>query len=127
MATRTVQILPVIDHGRLGLKRRFFVAIGTGHGDMPARQDETSLFVLGQSESGGPVSFEIVTAVAGVEVGRCGKLTGMLVGVTIGAALELNLEQGFLSSGDVALHAFQTRMSALQRIVGGGVFLQRER
>ena len=126
MATRTVQILPVIDHGRLGLKRRFFVAIGTGHGDMPARQDETSLFVLGQSERGGPVSFEIVTTVAGVEVGRCSKLTGMLVGVAFSAALEPNLEQGVLSFGDVTLHAFKTRMSALQRIVGGGVFFQRK-
>ena len=119
MATRTVQILPVINHGRLGLERRFFVAIGTGHGDMPARQHETSLFVLGQSESGGPVSFEIMTAVAAVEVGRCGELTGMLVGVTIGAALELYLEQRILSLGNVALRAFQARMSALQRIGGG--------
>jgi len=93
---------------------------------MPARQDETSLFMLGQSESGGPVSLEIMTAVAAIEVGRCGELTGMLVGVTIGAALELNLEQRVLSFGDVTLHAFQTRMSALQRIVDGGVFLQRE-
>ena len=94
---------------------------------MPARQHETSLFVLDRSESGGPVSFEIVTAVAAVEVRRCGELTGMLVGMTIGAALELNLEQGVLSFGDVTLHAFQTRMSALQRIVGGGVFFQRKR
>lgn len=127
MATRTVQILPVINHGRLGLKRRFLVAVGTGHGDMPARQHETSLFVLGQSESGGPISLEIMTAVAAVEVRRCGELTGMLVGVTIRAALELNLEQGVLSFGDVTLHTFQTRMSALQRIVGGSVFFQRER
>ena len=113
MATHTVQMLPVINHDRPGLERRFFVTVGTGHGDMPARQHETSLSVLGQSESGGPVSFEIVTAIAGVEVRPCGKLTGMLVGVTIGAALELNLEQGVLSFGDVTLHAFQTRMPAL--------------
>lgn len=92
MATRTVQIVPVINYGRLGLVRRFLVALGTGHGDMPARQHETSLFVLGQSESGGSVSFEIVTALAAVEVRRCGELTGMLVGMTIGAALELNPE-----------------------------------
>ena len=93
MATGAVQILPVIDHGRLRLElRRFLVAVGAGHGHVPARQHEVRLLVLGQAECGRLVSLKIVAAIAGVEVRSRGKLPRMLVGVAVGAALELDLE-----------------------------------
>ena len=111
VATRAIQILPVVNHGRLGLElRRFLVAIGAGHGNVPAGKHEARLLVLGQAEGGGPVSLEIVAAITGIEVWRRRKLPGMLVGVTIGAALELNLEQRVLPFRDMALRAFQPRM-----------------
>ena len=67
MATGAIEIAPVIDGSRLRLKlRRFFVAFGAGHGNVPARQDEASLLMLGQGEGGRFVGFEIVTTIAGV-------------------------------------------------------------
>ena len=54
--------------------------------------------------------------VAGVEIGGGGKLTGVTVGMTIGAAVELDLIPGVLALRDVALDAFQPRVTALQRV-----------
>src|SRR5450631_1860222 len=51
----------------------------------------------------------------------------MPVGVTVGTALKLDLEQRVLAFRDMALRAFQTRMPALQRIRAGGVFLHGKR
>ena len=59
---------------------------------MPSGQQEVSFFMLGQSERGGLVTFEIMAAIAGVEVRRRGKLAGVTVAVAIGAAVELHLE-----------------------------------
>ena len=48
MATGAVQIAPVINNGGLGLELRcFLVAVGTGNGDVPSREYEVSLLVLG--------------------------------------------------------------------------------
>jgi len=48
MATGAVQIAPVINNGGLGLElRRFLVAVGAGNGDVPSREYEVSLLVLG--------------------------------------------------------------------------------
>lgn len=80
---------------------------------MAARQHETSLLVPDQSECRRLVSLEIVAAVAGVEVGSIGELPGMLVDMTIGAALEFHFEQRVFAFWDVTLHAFQPRVSAL--------------
>ena len=48
VATGAVQIAPVINNGGLGLElRRFLVAVGAGNGDVPSREYEVSLLVLG--------------------------------------------------------------------------------
>lgn len=93
VATDAVQIVPVIDHGRLGVELgRVLVAIRARHGNVAARQHEACLLVFGQAECRRLVRLQIVAAIAGVEIWRRGKLPCMLVGVTVGAALELDLE-----------------------------------
>jgi len=48
VATGAVQVAPVVDNGGLGLElRRFLVALGAGNGDVPSREYEVSLLVLG--------------------------------------------------------------------------------
>ena len=94
VATGATQILPVINDCRLGVELRgFLVTFGTRDRNMPAGEREMRLLVLGQAERGWLVSLESVAAIASVEVRCRGKLPRMLVGVAIGAALELNLEQ----------------------------------
>ena len=127
VATGAVQTLPVIDHGRLRLElRRFLVTVGAWNRDVPACQHKVRLLVFRKAESRRLVTLKIVAAVACVEVRSRGKLCSMLVGVTVGAALELNLEQRVLPFRDVALHTLQSRMLALQRIRAGGMLLHRK-
>ena len=64
--------------------------------------------------------------VATVEIGGRDKLPGMTVGMTIGAAFELNPVQGVFALGNMALFAFQPRVPALQGIVRRCMILHRE-
>lgn len=122
------QTLPVIDDRRLRLKvRRLFVAFGARSCNVPSGQHEARLFVLSQRERGGLVSLKVMAAFAGVEVGCCGELACMLVRMTIGAAFELHLKQCVFTFRDVTSCAFETRMSALQRIRARRMLLDRER
>lgn len=68
------------------------MALGARDRDVSSSQDEARLLMLGQGKCGRLVAFEIVTAIAGVEIRRRGKLSGMAVAVTIGAAVELQFE-----------------------------------
>lgn len=54
-----------------------------------------------------------MTISAPVEVGRLGELSGMFIGVTVGAELKLNLEDRDVALRDVALLATQCRVLAL--------------
>lgn len=93
VATDAVQIVPVIDHGRLGLELcRLLVAIRARHGDVATGEHEACLLVLGQAKRRWLVSLQIVAAIAGIEVRRRCELPGMSIGVAVGAALELDLE-----------------------------------
>ena len=49
-----------------------------------------------------------------VEIGGRNELTGMTVGMTIGAALELDPVQGVFALGNMALFAFKPPVTALQ-------------
>lgn len=82
--------------------------------------------VLGQSEGGRLVSLEIVTAIAGIKVGRSRKLARVPVGVTIRATREFHLEQSVSPSRDVTFGAFQPCMAALQRIGRRSVLFYRK-
>lgn len=125
VATGAIQILPVINDRGLWLElRRLLVTIGARNRNVPARQHEVRLLVLGQAERGRLVSLEVMAAVARIKVGRRRKLPRMLVRVTIHAAVEFDLEQRLLPLRDVTLRAFQTRMPALQRIRARGVLLR---
>ena len=68
-----------------------------------------------------------MTFVAGVEIRSRGKLIGMSIGMAIGAALKLDFIKGVLALRNVALHALQPRVTALQRVVGRSVFFHREK
>ena len=60
-------------------------------------------------------------------MGRGSKLTGVTVGMAIGTALKLDPIQGVLTLGNVALHAFQPHMTALQRVSGRSVIFHGEK
>lgn len=68
------------------------MAVGTRDCNVSSSQDEACVLMLGQGKCGRFVALEIVTAIAGVEIGRRGKLSGMAVAVAIGAAVELQFE-----------------------------------
>jgi len=113
VTTGAVQIVPVIDH-RLRLEFcRLFVAVGTRHGHVPTREHEVRFFVLGEGKGGGLVRFQIMAAVAGVEVRRRRELIRVPIIVAIGTALKLHLEQRVFSFWEMALRAFQSRVRAL--------------
>ena len=58
-----------------------------------------------------------MTTVAGIEVRRSRKLSGVPIGVAIGAGVKLDFVQRVLSFRDVTLGALQTRVAALQWIL----------
>jgi len=68
-----------------------------------------------------------VALVASIEIGGRGKLIGMSIGMAIGAALKLDFVKGVLALRNVALHALQARVTALQRVVGRSVFFHGEK
>src|SRR3954468_16966022 len=102
------------------------MAVRAGHGEMPASQHEMSFLVLGEGKRRRLVCLEAVAAVAGVEVRRGGKPSGVAIAVTIGAAVEFHFEQSVFALCNVALRALQARMPTLQRVSGRGVLLHRE-
>jgi len=91
-----------------------------------ASQLEAGRPMLGKRKCGRLISLEIVAAIAGIEIRRRGKLAGMQIAVTVGAALELDLEQGVLPFRDMTLGTMHRRVFSLQRVSRGGVFLARE-
>src|SRR5579864_3828444 len=122
------QILPVINERGLRLElRRLFVAFSARGCDVASGQREAGLFVFGQGERGGFVSFKVMAAFASVEIRCCGELARVPVRMTICAAFELDLEQCVFALRDVALCAFQASMSALKRICARSMFLHIER
>lgn len=128
MATGAIEILPVINDGRFRLELcRLFVAFGAWHGHVTARQHKMGFLVFGQCERGGLVSFEVVAAVASIEVRGRSELAGVTIAVAISATLKLYLEESVLALGDVALGALQARVASFQRVGSRGVLLQREK
>ncbi len=127
VATAAVQVCPVIDHSRLRLElRRFLMTFRAGRRHVATGQREAGVFVLGQGKRRWLVTFEIVAAVAGVEVRSRRKLPGMLIGVAVNAAIKFDFEQSVFALGNMALRAFQARMSTLQRIRSARVLFDRE-
>ena len=93
---------------------------------MAARKNEMGLFMFGHGEGGGLVAFQVVAAIAGIEIWSSRELIRMPVAVTIGAVLELHLKQSVFALGDVTLRALEAGMAALQRISRCSVLLHRE-
>lgn len=114
VATGATQALPVVDRSRLGLElRRFLVAVGARHRDVPPGKNEFCLFVPRQSKCRRLVGLHVVTAGACVEI-RCPcKLRRVLVCVAVRATLELYFEQRVLTLGNMALFALQPRVPTL--------------
>lgn len=93
VATGAFQILPVIDHGGLGLElSRFFVAVAARYCNVRSGEHEVCLFVLRQSKRGRFVAFKIVAAIARVQVRRRSELSGVAVAMAIRAGGELDFE-----------------------------------
>lgn len=127
MATGAGEILPVIDHGWFWFELcGLFVAVTARNRDVPASEDEVGLFVAGQREGRGLVTFEVVALAASVEIRCRRKLPGMLIIVAVGAVLEFDFEESVFPLGNVTLRALQLGMSSLQRIGGGRMVLHRE-
>jgi len=127
VATRAIQILPVVDRRWLGLKfSRLLVAIGAGSRQVAAGEDEARLLVIGDGKGRRFISVKRVAAIAGVEIGSSHELSGVLVGVAVRAVLELHLEKRVFALGNVTLRALDTRVPSLQRIRTGRMFFHRE-
>lgn len=127
VTTGAVQVRPVIDHRRPRLEfRRLLVAFGAWNRQVAAGQHKTRFLVLGKRERGRLVRFDVVAAIAGIEVRSGGKLSRVPIGMAIRTALELDLEQRVLALRDVALRTLQSRVSALQRVGGQCVLLPGE-
>jgi len=127
VATRAIQSLPVINSRRLRLELGgLLMTFGAWNRHMPTGQHKVSFLMLGQAERRRLIRLQIVAAVAGIKVRSRRKLSLMLVGMTVSAALELDLEQSVLALRNMALRAFQSRVLPLQRIRARRVFLHRE-
>jgi len=93
VATRACEIIPAVNRSRHGFQfRAFFVTVATRSSDMSSRQGELRLFVPGQSEGGRSIAFQGVALLASVEIRRRGELGIVLVGVTVGAVLEVDFK-----------------------------------
>lgn len=83
--------------------------------------------MAGQSKRRRFVSLQIVATLTTIEVRRRRKLSRVLVGVAVGAALQLDFEQSVCALGNVAPNARHHGMSALQGICRRGMVLHGER
>lgn len=127
VATGAIQILPVIDGGRFGLKfSRLLVAVSARRRHVATSQRKMRFLVPRQGKRGRLIALECVAAVAGVEIGSGRELPGMTIAVAVGALRELDFEQRVLPLRKVTLRALQPRMPALQRIRAGRMFLHRK-
>lgn len=79
-----------------------------------------------QGKRGWLVSLQIVAPLTAIEVWRGRKLSRVLVGVAVSAALELDFEQSVCALGDVAPGARHHGVSALQGIRRRGVVFHGE-
>ena len=102
------------------------VAIGTRDSHVRSCQRETRGFVFRNGESGAMEINNSVAVLAAIVVGCGGKLVVVRVLVAIEACAEFHFVDGVLAGGDMALRAFHSDVLALQRIVGGVVFLHAE-
>src|SRR5215469_17887741 len=68
-----------------------------------------------------------MAAVAGVEVGGCGKLTGMPILVAIGTEVELHPVECVLALWNMALIALDPRVTALERVLCRSMLLHGEK
>jgi hypothetical protein len=126
VASCTRELIPVVCN-RFRLKSiAFFVAISAWNRHVAASQDELGRFVSYQRKRGRFIPLQVMAALTAVEVWRRSKLSRMLVGMAVGATLELDLELCVFAFRDVASGALHHGVSALQRIGGGSVILYSE-
>lgn len=127
MAGGTSKVLPVIGRRRLRLEiSGQSMAVAAGNCHMASGKRKARLTVPGQAEGRRHQSLQGVAILAAIEVRGAPKLPGMRVAMTIGTALELQLEQGVGALGNVALGTGHRGMLALERIRGRRVFPQPE-
>ena len=93
MATCAREILPVIDRRWFWFKVcGLLVAVAARNRDVSVGEHEMGFFMTGEREGRRLVAFEVVAAVASIEIRRSRELPGMLVAVAVGTALELDFE-----------------------------------
>ncbi len=89
------------------------MTVGARDGKVASTQAEGRFVVARQGECRWPKLLQAVAIFAAVEMWRSGELSGMFIGVTVGAELKLNLVDREVAFRDVALRARQIRMLAL--------------
>jgi len=93
------------------------VALRARRRNVPARQFELGVLVLGQRECRWAVSLQIVALIAAVFVRRTGELGIVLVFVAVHTTLEVdNLEDRRLALGNVAAAALNLGVSVDERV-----------
>ena len=124
-----IQIIPVIEHHRLGLGvrvLRLFMAVRAGDGNVAAREGEPRILVPLQCERRRLEAVHRVAVFALVLVGRGGELPVVRILVAVRAILELDLVLRVLAFVDVALGAIHCEVLPFQRIVARVMILGRE-
>jgi len=124
-----IQVFPMVENdgfgGGVGVFR-LLVAVGAGHGDVAAGESKAGVFVALQGERGRLPAVHCVATLALVEVRRLDELAVVAVLVTVGAFLELDLEESVFSLGNMALGAVDGEVLAFERVVAGVMVLGRE-
>jgi hypothetical protein len=99
------------------------VTVAARNRHVASAQTKWSVVVPAQAECGWQEPLKVVAIFATVEMWRAGKLSGVLVGVTIGAIPKLYRVDRGLAFRYMALCAPQRGMLALQRVGGRGCML----
>ena len=120
----------MVENDRLGrscLVRLLFVAIATGNGYMPTRQDKLRLFVTDQRKRGRIVSLQRVATFTGVKIWSRRELPIVLIFVAIGAVLKFNLEERVFALRDMTFAAIDGEMFPFERVSRGCVIFRCKR
>src|SRR5208337_4102829 len=124
VTTLASQAVPVVLRSWFRFEARgLLVTVAAWNRHVASAQTKWSVVVPAQAECGWQEPLDVVAIFATVEMWRGGKLTGMWVGVTIGAILKLHRVDRGLAFRYMAPCALQRGMLALQRVGGGGCML----
>ena len=124
------QILPMVEHRRLGRSfrmLRLLMTVRADHGNVAPGEREMRVLVPLQGKRRGLVPVERVALFAFVQIGRIRELAVMVIMVAVHTLFELDLVLCLFTLRDVALVAIDFEVPSFQRVVARGVVLGGER